>query len=182
MDNATAGTLLFVFLTVALCAMLFWDNIGRRFWYDLSDSLGEFGDWLRTRRWAEAFSALRTGQVSYGAVGVETPLAAPVIRLPRDYVTRTDAIPHQQAPSAPSVVRPSAPSALERLQVDRTREGLLDALVAAGWSTTQIRAHLKGTNEVIGQEIEAARARLAAPVVTPLAGRVVPPGVRFEAE
>lgn len=125
----------------------------------------------------------------------QEPPPAPVSRvrvgLPAAYVAEGETITLQNAPSAPSVVRPSAPSGLfapsaaeqppapPRLMVDRSREALIDELVAAGWSTTQIRALLKGTNEAIGQEVEAARARLASPRVTPLAGRELPADARF---
>jgi hypothetical protein len=122
--------------------------------------------------------------------GADQP--APVSRisvpLPTAYVTAGAEAPHQNAPFAPSAVRPSAPDrplvpvvpvAVERLMVDRSREALLDALVAAGWSTTQIRGLLRGANDAIGAEVEAARARLAAPRATPVAGRQLADGVEF---
>jgi hypothetical protein len=115
---------------------------------------------------------------------------APVLRLsvglPVTYVTSGTQEPHQNAPSARSAVCLSAPSAaeqpvsaalpaeLERLMVDTTREALIEALLIAGWNVGQIRAQLRGDNGKIGQEIEAARARLAAreaPRETPIAGR-----------
>lgn len=117
----------------------------------------------------------------------EEPTPAPVailsVSLPASYVAGAAEGVHQNGPSAPSAVRPSVPSApiasaapvvppaVAQLTIDRSREGLIAALVAAGWSTTQIRGVVKGTNKAIGQDVEAARARLAAPCLTPIAGR-----------
>lgn len=115
------------------------------------------------------------------------PVSRVAVSLPATYVAGNDDGSRQDAPSAPSVVRPSGSSApdpapaapVSRLAVDKSREALIDELVAAGWSTTQIRGLLKGTNEAIGQEVEAARARLAAPRATPIAGRELPADARF---
>lgn len=115
------------------------------------------------------------------------------VPLPAAYVAGMERMAHQNAPSAPSAVRPSVSSApdpdpravarpaLERLTTDRSREALLDALVAAGWSTTQIRSQLRGANDALGAEVEAARRRLEAPRSTPVAGRELGPGVEFRA-
>lgn len=90
------------------------------------------------------------------------------------YVAGAEQGSHQNAPSAPSAVRPSVPSAadvapratvppaVEKLMLDRSRSQVILALVAAGWSTDQIRAVIKGANATIGEEVEQARARLAA--------------------
>jgi len=92
--------------------------------------------------------------------------------------TRTDHGPSVR-PSAPSV----AVRAAEALQRDRSRQTLVTALVAAGWSTAEIRDRLVGANDAIGAEVKAARAALGlddGAAVTPIAGRPVPPGVSFE--
>lgn len=68
---------------------------------------------------------------------------------------RTD--PGPSAPSVPSSVE--LPAQVEALMVDRTRAALIAALVAAGWNTGQIRAQLKGANDVTGKEVEAERQR-----------------------
>jgi hypothetical protein len=51
---------------------------------------------------------------------------------------------------------------LDRLEVDRTREAVVDLLVYSGWSVSDIRKAniLRGDNALIGPEIEAARKRL----------------------
>lgn len=113
------------------------------------------------------------------------PVSTIFVPLPASYVAGSAEIPPPDAPSAPSAVRPSAPSAalppaVAQLMADRSREALILALVAAGWSTTQIRTHLRGANDAIGAEVEAARQRLEAPRQTPVAGRETdarfPPG------
>jgi hypothetical protein len=83
---------------------------------------------------------------------------------PRAYVTHGDAYPADNATDPGPSVRPSAPSVelppeLEALTVDRSRAALIAALVAAGWNTGQIRAVLKGANDVTGKEVEAERQR-----------------------
>lgn len=119
------------------------------------------------------------------------PVTTIAVPLPRSYVAGVGRAPHQNAPSAPSAVRPSVssaadppsrpavPPAVERLMADRSREALLDALVAAGWSTTQIRGQLRGANDAIGREVEAAQARLERRRATPVAGRELAEGVEF---
>lgn len=77
------------------------------------------------------------------------------------------------------------PSAVRDITLYRTREQLIAALVAAGWGVGEIRSVLRGDNGKIGEEIAAARARLGGgvpspePARTPLAGRPIPPGIRF---
>ena len=51
--------------------------------------------------------------------------------------------------------------AADNLQQDITKEAVIMALLAAGWKTTDIRAHLKGANDSISLEVEVARARLS---------------------
>lgn len=61
------------------------------------------------------------------------------------------------------------------LQLDRTKAGLITLLVYNEWTVSEIRAVLKGDNNVLGPEIEAARMRLGLPPAgeyrTPIAGR-----------
>jgi hypothetical protein len=52
------------------------------------------------------------------------------------------------------------PDELADIMTYRTREKLIDALVAAGWGTGEIRALIKGDSGVIGEEVKAARTRL----------------------
>lgn len=48
----------------------------------------------------------------------------------------------------------------QTLQLDRTRNGLLQSLVIVGWSTSEIRPLLKGDNNVLSEAIAALRADL----------------------
>lgn len=61
------------------------------------------------------------------------------------------------------------------LRLDRTKAGLITLLVYNEWTVSEIRAVLKGDNNVLGPEIEAARVRLGLPPAgeyrTPIAGR-----------
>lgn len=88
--------------------------------------------------------------------------------------------PPAQVPASPSA---PLPAAVRALLTERRREKLIEALVAAGWGTGEIRMQLKGDSGTIGEEVRAARIRLglADPDqrVTPLAGRPVPDGVIF---
>lgn len=85
-----------------------------------------------------------------------------------DYVTSGEEEAPTEPPSSLPSVRPSAetapdlPPALAGITVDRSRESLILALVAAGWNTEQIRAVISGANAKIGEEVKAARERLAA--------------------
>lgn len=153
-----------------------------------------FGAWTIRWFWAPiGRAAWRLARLAWELPGLlwrgpaPAPSPAPVSRLsaglPADYVAGGAEGSPQSAPSVPSVVRPSAPSGLdralpaplaaaaERVMLDRSREALIDLMVAADWSTTQIRGQLKGTNEAIGQEVETARVRLAAARATPIAQR-----------
>jgi hypothetical protein len=51
---------------------------------------------------------------------------------------------------------------LDRLEVDRTREAVVDLLVYSGWSVSDFRkvGVLRGDNGTMGAEVEAARKRL----------------------
>lgn len=64
---------------------------------------------------------------------------------------------------------------IERLQLDRSKQALIELLVYSDWDVSQIRGVIKGDNGVLGQEIEAARQRLgkqpSAHYKTPIAGR-----------
>lgn len=60
--------------------------------------------------------------------------------------------------TADQAVRPDP--TLAALQLDRTRAAVVKALVRAGWSVSEIRGAVRGANDAIGQEIEAARAEL----------------------
>lgn len=64
-------------------------------------------------------------------------------------------------PPAPPTEAPGAlPPAIRALLTDRTREAGILALVAAGWSGTEIRDFIKGDNERIGKEVRAAQEQL----------------------
>lgn len=67
-----------------------------------------------------------------------------------------------------------------------SRMALVQALVAAGWKTGEIRAQLKGDTGAIGDQVRAARIALGMADEevphTPIAGRPVPPGVEFAEE
>lgn len=52
---------------------------------------------------------------------------------------------------------------LTALRLDRTRAGVVKALVAAGWSASEIRGVVKGDNGDIGREVQAAREALQVP-------------------
>jgi len=194
MDNAMAGTMLFVFLTVGLCALLFWDRIGRQLWYDLSDSLVQLARWLRTRRWAEAFGALRHGYVSGGPVAVEAPpTPAPVVRLPRDYVEAAPVPPRSEAvPAGTGTGTEAEPDVepLDRKQRDAAAAEALGQLMALGVVAEADRVKAmealfgpRGRRWMVAKPIiEQAVRDAAPPVVTPLAGRPVPPGVKFDAD
>lgn len=57
--------------------------------------------------------------------------------------------------------RVSAPfDVAERLQLDRTRGGMIDSLVASGWAVSQIRTVVKGDNNTISAEVAEAQNRL----------------------
>lgn len=47
-----------------------------------------------------------------------------------------------------------------RLQLDRTKTGLIEVLVYNGWGASEVRALLKGDNAALGVEVEAARQKL----------------------
>lgn len=49
---------------------------------------------------------------------------------------------------------------LDRMELDRTRTAVIELMVYTGWSTSQVRAVLKGDSGVIGVEVEAARQKL----------------------
>lgn len=49
---------------------------------------------------------------------------------------------------------------LDRLEVDRTRTAIIELMVYSGWATGEIRSILKGDNNVLGPEIEAAKKKL----------------------
>lgn len=99
------------------------------------------------------------------------------------YVTSGAGVPPHDPPSSSPSVRPSVetmpnrpdlPPALAGIIVDRSRESLILALVAAGWNTEQIRAVVSGANAKIGEEVKAARERLEAGellATTPIAER-----------
>jgi hypothetical protein len=111
----------------------------------------------------------------------------------RAYVTSEPArLPEPATDPGPSVVlsAPSAgpsavPVAVRNITVDRSRAGLIAALVAAEWNVGQIRAVLKGANDLIGQEVEAERTRQglvpAESPRTPIAGRPYDPSLYHEA-
>jgi len=65
-----------------------------------------------------------------------------------------------------------------RLRLDRTRQGLIAVLVDSGWTKTEIREVLKGANEVIGAEVDAAIAARGALHETPIAQR--PTSAKFQ--
>lgn len=73
---------------------------------------------------------------------------------------------------------------IARMRVDRTKATLISICAYTGWTVPEIRAALKGDNNVLGVEIEAARTRLGiappAPHVTPYVGR--PTNARFETD
>lgn len=69
---------------------------------------------------------------------------------------------------------------LDRLQRDITKEAVIELMVYSGWSVSQIRAVIRGDNNVIGAEVADARKRLGLAVdqpkpnedyTTPIAGR-----------
>jgi hypothetical protein len=47
-----------------------------------------------------------------------------------------------------------------RLQLDRTKQALIEVMVYNGWGAGEIRAVIKGDNGVIGAEVDAARKKL----------------------
>lgn len=49
---------------------------------------------------------------------------------------------------------------IERMELDRTRGTIIELMVYTGWSTSQVRAVLKGDSGAIGTEVEAARQKL----------------------
>lgn len=49
---------------------------------------------------------------------------------------------------------------IERLEVDRTKQALIELLVYSGWTVDEVRAVLKGANADLGDEVKAARKRL----------------------
>ena len=53
-----------------------------------------------------------------------------------------------------------ADSWLDRMELDRTRGTVIELMVYTGWTTSQVRAVLKGDTGTIGVEVEAARQRL----------------------
>jgi hypothetical protein len=171
-------------------------------WKLLMIFIQRWGDWLICYIYGPLWRTIISLPRTLWSGPPPPPEAAPVSRLsvplpgalPGAYVVPEALSTPQNAPFAPSAVRPSAPSApveppappapaaVERLTVDRSREALIEALLAAGWSATQIREQLRGANATTGQEIEAARARLAeasAPRATPLARRALADGVAF---
>jgi hypothetical protein len=70
-----------------------------------------------------------------------------------------DDLPDQQTDN-----RQTSLSALEcvidQLQVDRSRRVIIDTLLLSGWKVGEIRGILKGDNNTISLEVEAARKRL----------------------
>lgn len=60
--------------------------------------------------------------------------------------------------------------AARRLQVDRTRPAIIDTLLLAGWEPGAVRGAVRGDNNVVQAEINAARVRLG--LKEP--GRVIP--------
>lgn len=72
----------------------------------------------------------------------------------------------------------AAESGRSRLQLDRTRQGLIAVLVDSGWTKTEIREVLKGANDVIGAEVDAAIAARAELQETPIAKR--PTAAKFQ--
>jgi hypothetical protein len=190
--RADPAVLLWLFLVIALGALLLWDRWGRDLWYAASDASGDLARWLRTRPWAQAFSALRTGHVHGGPVP-SLPLDAPVVRLPRDYVERAPVPGHWNAGSVGTGTdAPPFPDVepLDRMARDAAVADALGRLMALGIVSEADRVRsmeaLYGPRgrrwQAVRPLIEAAARDAAPPVVTPLAGRVVPPGVRFEAE
>lgn len=85
-----------------------------------------------------------------------TPTAPVMSRLVTD--EQTD----EQTDQSAAVPMPLAPIAL-----DRSRKAVVKQLVQAGWSTSQIRAVVKGDNGEIGEEIREAKQALGMPVVPP---------------
>lgn len=47
-----------------------------------------------------------------------------------------------------------------RLQLDRTKQALIEVMVYNGWNVGEIRAAVKGDNGAIGAEVDAARKKL----------------------
>jgi hypothetical protein len=109
----------------------------------------------------------------------------------RDYVTHEPARVADTATdpglsaglSVPSARSAQLPAPVTNIMIDRSRAGLIAALVAAGWKTGEIRAQLKGDNSRIGEEVEAERVRQglapAAPRLSPIAGRELPADAKF---
>lgn len=70
-----------------------------------------------------------------------------------------------------------------RFELDRSKQAAIEVFLYNGWGTAEIRSILKGSNEGIGQEVEAARKRLGIEPTeqrTPIAGR--PTSAQFPAD
>lgn len=67
--------------------------------------------------------------------------------------------PDQQTDSQTDHVS-AADQWLDRIEVDRTRTAIIELMVYSGWATGEIRSILKGDNNVLGPEIEAAKKKL----------------------
>lgn len=50
--------------------------------------------------------------------------------------------------------------AADQLRLDRTRKVIIDTLLLAGWDVAEIRGQIKGDNNTLSAEINAARQRL----------------------
>lgn len=72
--------------------------------------------------------------------------------------TTTDDTDRQTADRSPALSRTE-----QVLRLDRTRTGVVKALLLNGWTPTQIRPLLRGDNNTISQEIEQARTDLGGP-------------------
>ena len=187
LPQADPAALLWLFLVLALGALLLWDRWGRDLWIDASESLGDLVGWLRSRRWAEAISALNTGRLA----DLPVPPPAPVIRLPRDYVEAAPVPAHRNAvPPGTGTGTDAEPDAepLDRTARDAAVADALGQLLALRIVSEADR--VKAMDALFGprgRRWQAARPRIeqamrdaAPPVVTPLAGRPVPPGVTFD--
>lgn len=145
--------------------------------------------WFRVfRPMLEDFGVLRPadGVNSYDA-DYDEPVTRPLPNLPADpgLSVGLSAPSAKIHPAVLAIILDSEADKAERMEVT-SRMALVQALVAAGWKTGEIRAQLKGDTGAIGDQVRAARIALGMADEevprTPLAGRPVPPGVEFADE
>lgn len=109
--------------------------------------------WLRS--WARSWFTVRVPETARPVKMVDT---APTVPSARSAESRADERTDGRTDGVPALSKVET-----LLQLDKTRRGVVKALVLAGWSVEEIRGVVKGANGDIGKEIEQARKELDQP-------------------